>query len=86
MRGARGLALEATALLDPTPPGIVLVPGAAGPIAADPDEIDTIPVLLARVGETALPGLVARALAEPGVTVATVCGGSLALAMAGLLE
>jgi transcriptional regulator GlxA family with amidase domain len=84
--GTRGLALEATAHLDPARPGIVLVPGAAGSIAADPDEIDTIPVLLARVGETALPGLVARALAEPGVTVAAVCGGSLALAMAGLLE
>jgi LacI family transcriptional regulator len=73
---------------------LVTRPGAAQPsprltpksASADPDEIDTIPVLLARVGETALPGLVARALAEPEVTVAAVCGGSLALAMAGLLE
>ena len=46
----------------------------------------TIPVLLARFGETAAVPLVREAMANPDVTVATVCGGSLALAMAGLLE
>lgn len=84
--GVRGLALEATARLDPRLPGYIVVPGAAGPIAGDPDEVDTIPVLLARVGETAIPALIAEAMAQPDVTIATVCGGSLALAMAGLLE
>jgi transcriptional regulator GlxA family with amidase domain len=84
--GVRGLALEATARLDPRLPGYLIVPGAAGPVAGDPDEIDTIPVLLAQVGETALPALIAEAMAQPDVTIATVCGGSLALAMAGLLE
>src|SRR6185295_10176293 len=72
--------------LDPELPGYVVVPGASGPIEGDPDVVDTIPVLLARVGETALPGLVGTAMSSPDVTVATVCGGSLALAMAGLLE
>ena len=86
LSGTRGLALQAAAALDPAQPGIVLIPGASGPIAGDPDEIDTIPVLLAAVGETALPPLVERALTNPEVTVATVCGGSLLLAMAGLLQ
>src|SRR3954463_12756993 len=72
--------------LDPAKPGYVIVPGASGPIDGDPDEVDTIPVLLARFGETAAVPLMREAIANPDVTVATVCGGSLALAMAGLLE
>jgi transcriptional regulator GlxA family with amidase domain len=84
--GTLGLVLHATAQLDPAKPGYVIVPGASGPIEGDPDEIDTIPVLLARFGETKAIELMRKAFANPDVTVATVCGGSLALAMAGLLE
>jgi transcriptional regulator GlxA family with amidase domain len=85
--GVRAVTLQATAALDPDKPGFVVVPGAAGPVAGDPDEGDvTIPVLLARVGETTLVPLLTKAFANPEVTVATVCGGALALAMAGLLE
>jgi transcriptional regulator GlxA family with amidase domain len=84
--GTRGLVLNATAQLDPAKPGYVIVPGASGPIDGDPDEIDTIPVLLARFGETAAIELMRKALDNPDITVATVCGGSLALAMAGLIE
>jgi transcriptional regulator GlxA family with amidase domain len=84
--GTRGLVLTATATLDPAKPGYVLVPGASGPVDGDPDEIDTIPVLLSRFGETSAVELIRTALANPDVTVATVCGGSLALAMAGLIE
>jgi transcriptional regulator GlxA family with amidase domain len=85
--GTRGLVLQATAALDPDKAGFVVVPGASGPTDGDPDDgVETIPVLLARVGETALIPLMARAFANPAVTVATVCGGSLALAMAGLLQ
>ena len=84
--GTRGMVLNATAQLDPAKPGYVIVPGASGPIDGDPDEVDTIPVLLARFGETAAVPLMREALANPEVTIATVCGGSLALAMAGLLE
>src|SRR3954463_1730575 len=72
--------------LDPAKPGYVIVPGASGPIDGDPDETDTIPVLLARFGETEAAPLMRKAMANPDVTVATVCGGSLALAMAGLIE
>jgi transcriptional regulator GlxA family with amidase domain len=84
--GSRGLVLNATAQLDPSKPGYVIVPGASGPIDGDPDEVDTIPVLLARFGETEAVPLMRDAMADPDITVATVCGGSLALAMAGLLE
>lgn len=85
--GVRGVTLQATAALDPDLPGFVVVPGAAGPLEGDPDAgAQTIPVLLARVGDTALIPLMAAALANPQITVATVCGGALALAMAGLLE
>lgn len=84
--GTRGMVLHATAQLDPTRPGFIVVPGASGPLEGDPDQVDTIPVLLARFGETAAIPLLRQAMANPDVTVATVCGGSLALAMAGLLE
>jgi transcriptional regulator GlxA family with amidase domain len=84
--GTRGMVLNATAQLDPEKPGYVIVPGASGPVDGDPDEVDTIPVLLARFGETAAVPLMRQSMANPDVAVATVCGGSLALAMAGLLE
>jgi transcriptional regulator GlxA family with amidase domain len=85
--GSRGLVLQATAQLDPSKPGFIIVPGASGPIEGDPDDgVVTIPVLLARFGETEAVPLVRKAMANPDVTVATICGGSLALAMAGLLE
>ncbi len=84
--GSRGLVLNATAQLDPSKPGYVIVPGASGPIDGDPNEVATIPVLLARFGETDAMPLMRQAMANPDITVATVCGGSLALAMAGLIE
>ncbi|SCE87859.1 DJ-1/PfpI family protein [Micromonospora matsumotoense] len=84
--GTRGLTLRATARLDPARPGYVVVPGASGPTTGDPDEgVATIPVLLARFADSAAVPLRA-ALDNPDVTVAAVCGGSLALAMAGLIE
>ncbi|MQA35344.1 DJ-1/PfpI family protein [Modestobacter roseus] len=84
--GTGGLQLQATHVLAPTAPGFVVVPGASGPVEADPDLVDTVPVLLARVGTTGLPGKIEQAFGAPDTLVATVCGGSLALAMAGLLE
>jgi transcriptional regulator GlxA family with amidase domain len=84
--GIGGVALRATAELDPTC-DLIIVPGVAGPIE-DPDDVGiaTVPVLLARAAETALPGVAYGALTTAGTTVAAVCGGSLVLAMAGLLE
>jgi transcriptional regulator GlxA family with amidase domain len=85
--GTRGLVLTATAVLDPGKPGYVIVPGTSGTLDGDPDEgAETIPVLLARFGETTAVPMIRRALDNPDVTVAAVCGGALALAMAGLIE
>jgi transcriptional regulator GlxA family with amidase domain len=85
--GTRGLTLRATARLDPDRPGYIVVPGVSGPTTGDPDHgVVTIPVLLARFGDSAAVPLLRTALGNPGVTVAAVCGGTLALAMAGLIE
>jgi transcriptional regulator GlxA family with amidase domain len=85
--GTRGLALEATGVLDPDRPGYLVVPGASGPVDGDPDDgVETIPVLLARMAQSAAAPLIKQALTNHEVTVAAVCGGSLALAMAGLIE
>ncbi len=83
--GTAGIALTATSALDPTMPGYLVVPGASGPVDGDPDEVDTIPVLLSRFATSAAAPLIRQCLGNPAITVATVCGGSLALAMAGLL-
>jgi putative intracellular protease/amidase len=65
----------------------VIVPGASGPIAGDPDEgVETIPVLLAAAADTVLSPLMGKAFENPDVTVVTVCGGSVLLAMAGLID
>jgi len=84
--GTLSTALRATAQLDPAKPGFIVVPGASGPTEGDPDEVDTIPVLLARFSESAAIPLIRKAMGNPDITVATVCGGALALAMSGLLE
>ncbi|MGW1680179.1 DJ-1/PfpI family protein [Saccharopolyspora sp. NPDC002376] len=84
--GTVGITLTATSALDPTTPGYIVVPGASGPVDGAPDEIDTIPVLLSRFAASAAGPLIRRCFDNPDITVATVCGGSLALAMAGLLE
>ncbi|MEY9893146.1 transcriptional regulator GlxA family with amidase domain [Catenulispora sp. MAP5-51] len=97
--GTGGLALRATGALDPDRAGLVLVPGASGRVG-DPGEVpeeeagaagewradEFIPVLLGRTLDTGLPALLKAAMDNPEVLMASVCGGSLVLAMAGLLE
>ncbi|MFZ3495288.1 DJ-1/PfpI family protein [Streptomyces sp. 5.8] len=98
--GTGGLALRATGALDPRRGGLILVPGASGRVG-EPGEVpdcdagagagewrqdEFIPVLLGRALTTELPTLLKAAMDDPEVTVASVCGGSLVLAMAGLLE
>ncbi|MEV4875433.1 DJ-1/PfpI family protein [Streptomyces cyaneofuscatus] len=65
------------------------VPGAAPAQggAAPAEAVDQpVPVLLGRTLTTGLPALLRAAMDDPSVTVAAVCGGSLVLALAGLLE
>ncbi|MFF5896834.1 DJ-1/PfpI family protein [Streptomyces argenteolus] len=86
--GIAPLSLRAAARLDPARAGLVVVPGAAGrmPDGAGPAADDSIPAVLARALETALTPLLAEAVGRPRVCVATVCGGSLLLASAGLIR
>lgn len=86
--GSGDFVLHATASLDPLGEGLIIVPGAVGCIAESTDGSinETIPAILARTTTTMLPELMKIALENPEVTVATVCGGSLALAMAGLID
>jgi len=82
--GPGGVMIPAAATLDLDRADLIVVPGAAGRISGDGP--DTIPAILGRTMETGLPGVLEAALAKPRLTVATVCGGSLLLAMAGLLK
>ena len=87
--GLDPLTLRATQKLDPRVADLIVVPGALGslpdPEGGQPAE-DSIPVLLGRTLDTELPALLKEALDRDRVTVATVCGGSMILAMAGLIE
>ncbi|QFZ19794.1 DJ-1/PfpI family protein [Saccharothrix syringae] len=84
--GLAAVSLRATARLDPARADLVVVPGAAGTLAdGEPDEGS----VLGRLGRAArgeLAGLLAEALERRDVLVATVCGGSVLLAMAGLIR
>jgi transcriptional regulator GlxA family with amidase domain len=84
--GLPPLTLRATAALDPARADLVLVPGAAGtlPAEGEPAE-DSIPAILGRTLGTPLPGLLKQALDRPECLVTTVCGGSMVLALAGLI-
>lgn len=82
--GVNGLNIEASGSLNPTRKGIILVPGASGELEGDGP--NAIPSILARAMNTELTTKLKQALGLPDLVVATVCGGSLVLAMGGLLE
>jgi len=92
--GTPPLSLRATGALDPARADMVVLPGAAGRIptgdtgegAGEEEQPDTIPAILGRTLETGLPALLKEALEREDTLVATVCGGSLIPAMAGLLQ
>jgi transcriptional regulator GlxA family with amidase domain len=84
--GLDSLSLRATAHLRPSTMDLILVPGALGRLPdGDEPADDSIPAILGRTLGTALPALLKEALDRPGLTVATVCGGSLVLGLAGLI-
>lgn len=82
--GINGLRIEASGRLDPERAGIILVPGASGDVEGDGP--DSVPAILGRAMSTELTGMIEQALQHNDRIVATVCGGSLVLAMGGLLE
>ena len=77
--GTGGVTLSAVGPIDLARADLLILPGASGKVA-------DIPVVLAATAQTPLSSVMAEALRRPDVTVTTVCGGSLVLAMAGLLE
>ncbi|CCH30879.1 DJ-1/PfpI family protein [Actinosynnema sp. NPDC047251] len=76
--GLGPLTLRATGPLDPRRADLVVVPGATGPA-------EVVTAVLGRALDTGLPALLGESLARPGVTTAAVCGGSVLLALAGLI-
>jgi transcriptional regulator GlxA family with amidase domain len=78
-----GLTLKATARLDPDRVQILVVPGAVGRVNGEGE--DTVPAILGRTASSELTSGIARAMKRPDALVATVCGGSLVLAMSGLI-
>lgn len=78
------LGLEASGPIDLERADVLVVPGAVGRVNGDGP--DTIPAILGRAAQGGLPGVLGEAMARPDVLVTAVCGGSLVLAMAGLLE
>ncbi|GIO84894.1 hypothetical protein J25TS5_18260 [Paenibacillus faecis] len=83
--GTNGLVIQASGRLNPDRAGILLVPGASGDVK-DAEGPASIPAILSRAMKTEITGLIGKALERGEITVATVCGGSLLLAMGGLLD
>lgn len=83
--GTNGLVIQASGRLNLDIAGILLVPGASGDVK-DAEGPDSIPAILSRAMKTEITGLIGKALERKKVTIATVCGGSLLLAMGGLLD
>ncbi|MEV4440358.1 DJ-1/PfpI family protein [Streptomyces sp. NPDC049577] len=85
--GIPSVSLRATARLDPERADVIVIPGAVGDLRDPEEERDrTIPAILRRALTTDLPRLAEQALRRDDTLVATVCGGSLILGMAGLVE
>jgi transcriptional regulator GlxA family with amidase domain len=82
--GITGLKLEAGGEIDLERADLLIVPGAAGEV--NNESANSVPAILGRALETGLPAILAKAMAKSGLTVATVCGGSLLLGLAGLLD
>jgi len=82
--GIGGLEIHTSGKLDPERANIIIIPGAAGEVSGE--EPDTIPAILARAAETELINLVRLGMNKPDLLTVTVCGGSLLLAMGGLLN
>ncbi|GFZ95939.1 hypothetical protein GCM10008018_47930 [Paenibacillus marchantiophytorum] len=82
--GINGLQIPASGMLDPSIADLIVVPGASGAVLGDGE--DSVPAILGRAAQTKLTDLMREAMQLGDLTVVTVCGGSLLLALGGLLE
>jgi transcriptional regulator GlxA family with amidase domain len=85
--GSGGMALEATAALSIVVADVVIVPGASGLLDPDDDRPGhSVHERLAAAAASPLAEHLRAAIIDQGTLVAAVCGGSLILAMAGLID
>lgn len=84
--GMNGPGLPAAGPIDLDAAGILLVPGAMGTVGLNDAGPDAVVTLLRQASDTALTGALREAMARDDLTVATVCGGTMLLAMDGLLD
>lgn len=82
--GINQVQLEASGGIDLSAKGILLVPGAAGSV--DDRAPDSIVARIKQAAESELSPALKEAYQDPDILLSTVCGGSLVLAMNGLLE
>ena len=82
--GLNGPSLKAEAVLDPNRSGIILVPGASGKLSRQFGRCHS--ECVKRSPANPSPWDVKKSMDNKDVTVATVCGGSLLLAMGGMLK
>lgn len=82
--GVNHLQIQASGNLELTCKGIILVPGASGSVHDNGP--DSVPIRLQQATDTNLSYLLNEAIKKPDILLSTVCGGSLILAMSGLLE
>ncbi|MCS7460987.1 DJ-1/PfpI family protein [Paenibacillus doosanensis] len=84
--GMNGPGLPASGFIDPDCGGILLIPGAMGKVGPEDTSEDSVMTQLLRAKESALMPMLRQAVSNEKMTVSTVCGGAMLLAMDGLLE
>ena len=82
--GQSRLVFPAEGIIEPGTADVLIVPGAAGQVVGDGPQ--SVPAILGRAVESGFGEVVGKALARSDATVATICGGSLVLGLAGLLN
>jgi putative intracellular protease/amidase len=85
--GMNGPVLSATGPIDQESAGILLIPGAMGKVGPEEDTgPDAVVTQLLKARETRLMPLLRQAMQNENLTISTVCGGAMLLAMDGLLK
>ncbi|MDQ0208586.1 DJ-1/PfpI family protein [Alkalicoccobacillus murimartini] len=84
LSGINDYPLTVSHKLDFSKKGIILIPGASGSV--NENDPDSVPMKLKRASETGLRKQIIEAINDPEMLVTSVCGGSLIMAMSGVLE
>ncbi|MEY8749679.1 DJ-1/PfpI family protein [Alkalicoccobacillus gibsonii] len=84
LSGINDYPLTVSHKLDLSKKGVILIPGASGSV--NENDPDSVPMKLKRASETGLREQIIEAINDPEMLVTSVCGGSLIMAMSGVLE